>query len=124
MDIFSSKPPDFGLSEVKNIVYGKYGRKVEVKILDSDRDQNFYLYDKKQNNRFVLKIFNPVESLDIINLQTNVLDHFQFNRSLTIRTPKIIKALDGQKFICIKRKNQSRVVRKRKVTNALQRLLP
>ena len=56
MDIFSSKPPDFGLSEVKNIVYGKYGRKVEVKKLDSDRDQNFYLYDKKQNDRFVLKI--------------------------------------------------------------------
>tara|TARA_B100000029_G_scaffold170160_1_gene166468 strand:+ start:227 stop:1249 length:1023 start_codon:yes stop_codon:yes gene_type:complete len=111
MDIFSSKPPDFGLSEVKNIVYGKYGRKVEVKKLDSDRDQNFYLYDKKQNDRFVLKIFNPVESLDIINMQTSVLDHFQISRSLTIRTPKIIKALDGQKFIFIKRNNQKYILR-------------
>ena len=111
MDIFSSKPPDFGLSEVKNIVYGKYGRKVEVKKLDSDRDQNFYLYDKKQNDRFVLKIFNPVESLDIINMQTSVLDHFQVSRSLTIRTPKIIKALDGQKFIFIKRNNQRYILR-------------
>jgi len=111
MDIFSSKPPDFGLSEVKNIVYGKYGRKVEVKKLDSDRDQNFYLYDKKQNDRFVLKIFNPVESLDIINMQTSVLDHFQVSRSLTIRTPKIIKALDGQKFIFIKRNNQKYILR-------------
>ena len=111
MDIFSSKPPDFGLSEVKNIVYGKYGRKVEVKKLDSDRDQNFYLYDKKQNDRFVLKIFNPVESLDIINMQTSVLDHFQISRSVTIRTPKIIKALDGQKFIFIKRNNQKYILR-------------
>ena len=111
MDIFSSKPPDFGLSEVKNIVYGKYGRKVEVKKLDSDRDQNFYLYDKKQNDRFVLKIFNPVESLDIIIMQTSVLDHFQVSRSLTIRTPKIIKALDGQKFIFIKRNNQRYILR-------------
>ena len=69
MDIFSSKPPDFRLSEVKNIVYDKYGRKLEVKKLDSDRDQNFYLYDKKQNDRFVLKIFNPVELiLKIIHL--------------------------------------------------------
>ena len=106
MDIFSSKPPDFGLSEVKNIVYDNFGLEVEVKILDSDRDQNFYLYAKKQNDRFVLKIFNPVESFDIINMQTNVLDHLQVNRSLTIRTPKIIKAIDGQKFICVKRNNQ------------------
>ena len=111
MDIFSSKPPDFGLSEIKNIVYDKFGLEVEVKILDSDRDQNFYLFDKKQNDRFVLKIFNPVESLDIINMQTNVLDHFQVNRSLTIRTPKIIKALDGQKFICLKRNNQKYIMR-------------
>ena len=111
MDIFFSKPPDFGLSEIKNIVYGKYGRKVEVKKLESDRDQNFYLYDKKQNDRFVLKIFNPVESLDIINMQTSVLDHFQVSRSLTIRTPKIIKALDGQKFIFIKRNNQRYILR-------------
>ena len=56
MHVFSSKPPDFGLSEIKNIVYDKFGLEVEVKILDSDRDQNFYLYDKKQNDRFVLKI--------------------------------------------------------------------
>ena len=111
MDIFSSKPPDFGLSEIKNIVYDKFDLEVEVKILDSDRDQNFYLYDKKQNDRFVLKIFNPIESLDIITLQTNVLDHFQSNRSLTIRTPKIIKALDGQKFIYIKRNNQKYILR-------------
>ena len=111
MDIFSSKPPDFGLSEIKNIVYDKFDLEVEVKILDSDRDQNFYLYDKKQNDRFVLKIFNPIESLDIITLQTNVLDHFQSNRSLTIRTPKIIKAIDGQKFIYIKRNNQKYILR-------------
>ena len=106
MDIFSSKPPDFRLSEIKNIVYEKFGIEVEVKILDSDRDQNFYLYDKRDNDRFVLKVFNSVESLDIINMQTDVLEHFQVNKSLTIRTPKIIKALDGQKFICIKRNNQ------------------
>jgi hypothetical protein len=31
MDIFSSKPPDFGLSEIKNIVYEKFGLKVESK---------------------------------------------------------------------------------------------
>ena len=111
MDIFSSKPPDFGLSGIKNIVYEKFGLEVEAKILDSDRDQNFYLYDKRYNDRFVLKVFNPVESLDIINLQTDVLEHFQVYRSRTIRTPKIIKALDGQKFICIKRNNQKYILR-------------
>ena len=111
MDIFSSKPPEFRLSEIKNIVHEKFGLEVEAKILDSDRDQNLYLYDKKQNHRFVLKIFNPIESLDIINLQTNVLDHFQANRSRSIRTPKIIKSLDGQKFICIRKNNQKYILR-------------
>ena len=111
MDIFSSKPPDFGLSEIKNIVHEKFGLEVKVKILDSDRDQNFYLYDKRDNDRLVLKIFNSVESLDIINMQTNVLEHFQVNKSRTIRTPKIIKALDGQKFIYIKRNNQKYILR-------------
>ena len=40
MDIFSSKPPDFGLSEIKNIVYDKFGLVLEAKILEGDRDQN------------------------------------------------------------------------------------
>ena len=111
MDIFSSKPPDFRLSEIRNIVHEKFGLEAEAKILDSDRDQNIYLYDKKQNHRFVLKIFNPIESLDIINLQTNVLDHFQANRSRRIRTPKIIKSLDGQKLICIRKNNQKYILR-------------
>ena len=111
MDIFTSKPPDFGLSEIKNIVHEKFGMKVKVKILDSDRDQNFYLYDVRANDQFVLKIFNSAESLDIINMQTNVLEHFQVNQSRTIRTPKIIKALDGQKFICIKKNNQKYFLR-------------
>jgi Ser/Thr protein kinase RdoA (MazF antagonist) len=44
-------------------------------------------------------------------MQTNVLEHFQVNKSRTIRTPKIIKALDGQKFICIKRNNQKYIMR-------------
>ena len=111
MDIFSSKPPDFRLSEIRNIVHEKFGLEAEAKILDSDRDQNIYLYDKKQNHRFVLKVFNPIESLDIINLQTNVLDHFQADRSRRIRTPKINKSLDGQKLIYIRKNNQKYILR-------------
>ena len=106
MDIFSSKPPDFRLSEIRNIVHEKFGLEAEAKILDSDRDQNIYLYDKKQNHRFVLKIFNPIESLDIINLQTNVLDHFQANK------PRILTfySLYIQQ-LCPKRSRRTRQIR-------------
>ena len=103
MSVFSIKPPSFNKTEIKKIVYDLFGLRVDVKNLDSDRDQNFYLYTIS-NKQFVLKIYNSNESIDIINLQTNVLDHFQKNDSEVITAPKIIKTTDG-KFLGIVKKN-------------------
>ena len=97
MSIFSIQPPSFNKTEVKKIAYDVFGLKVSVKNLDSDRDQNCYLYTKS-NEEFVLKIYNSKESLDIINMQTNVLEHFQNNDSVLINTPKIINTTDGKKL--------------------------
>jgi len=103
MSVFSIKPPSFNKTEIKKIVYDLFGLRVDVKNLDSDRDQNYYLYTIS-NEEFVLKIYNSNESIDIINLQTNVLDHFQKNDSKVITAPKIIKTKDG-KFLGIVKKN-------------------
>ena len=78
MSIFSIPPPSFTKSDAKKIGYDVYGLIVKARTLDSDRDQNFYLYNKEKE--FVLKIYNPKESIDIINMQTNVLHHFQENQ--------------------------------------------
>jgi len=97
MSIFSIQPPSFNKTEIKKIVYDLFDLGVDVKNLDSDRDQNFYLYTKS-NEEFVLKIYNSSETIDIINLQTNVLDHFQQNNSELITTSEIINTNDGKKL--------------------------
>jgi len=97
MTIFSIQPPSFKKTEIKKIVYDLFGLRVDVKYLDSDRDQNFYLYTESKEE-FVLKIYNSNESIDIINLQTNVLDYFQQNDSELITTPKIINTTNGKKL--------------------------
>ena len=97
MTIFSIQPPSFKKTEIKKIVYDLFGLRVDVKYLNSDRDQNFYLYTESKEE-FVLKIYNSNESIDIINLQTNVLDYFQQNDSELITTPKIINTINGKKL--------------------------
>ena len=96
MSIFSNHPPSFKKSEIKKIVYDIFGLSIDVKNLDSDRDQNFYLYTSS-NKEFVLKIYNPNEAIDVIDLQSNVLDHFQNNQSQLITVPKIINTISGEK---------------------------
>jgi len=104
MTIFSIQPPLFKKKEIKNIVYDLFDLRVDVKTLDSDRDQNFYLYSESKEE-FVLKIYNSNESIDIINLQTNVLDHFQQSDNKLITAPKIINTTDGKKLGRVKSNN-------------------
>ena len=104
MTIFSIQPPLFKKTEIKKIVYDLFGLHVNVKNLDSDRDQNFYLYTESKE-QFVLKIYNSNESIDIINLQTNVLDHFLQNDSALITVPKTIYTTDGKKLGRVEKNN-------------------
>lgn len=104
MSIFSNHSPSFKKFEIKKIVYDIFGFSVDVKNLDSDRDQNFYLHTSS-NEEFVLKIYNSNESIDVIDLQSNVLDHFQNNQSQLITAPKIINTINGGKVGRIKKNN-------------------
>ena len=97
MSIFSILPPSFTKSDAKKIVYDVYGLIVKARTLDSDRDQNFYLDNKE--NEFVLKIYNPKESIDIINMQTNVLHHFQEISSDLVEAPRIINLSSTSLFL-------------------------
>ena len=101
MSIFTALPPSFTKSEIKIIVFNIFGLKVEVKILESDRDQNFYLSNNNAEE-FVYKIYNPSESIDIINMHTNALDHIQKYSSDFIEAPKIINTIHGAKVGRIK----------------------
>ena len=119
MSIFTALPPSFTKSEIKNIVFNIFGLKVEVKMLESDRDQNFYLSNNNAEE-FVLKIYNPSESIDIINMHTNVLDHIQKYSSDFIEAPKIINTIDGAKVGRIINNNIEYILRLVTYINGIQ----
>ncbi|MBE76648.1 MAG: hypothetical protein CMG41_02795 [Candidatus Marinimicrobia bacterium] len=104
MSLFFNKPPSFNKTEIKKIVYDLFGLSVDVKNLDSDRDQNFHL-NTISNEEFVLKIYNSNESEDIINLQTNVLNHFQQNDCELITSPTIINTNDCKNLGKVEKNN-------------------
>ena len=96
MSVISVPPSRFSPSEAQQIAKTLYGFEVSVKVLDSERDQNFYL--KREDGReFVLKISNPAEDVELINLQVASLKHIA-NFDSSMQVPRTIKTLEG-KFI-------------------------
>ena len=118
MSIFSILPPSFTKSDAKKIVYDIYGLTVDASTLDRDRDQNFHL--DSNENEFVLKIYNPKESIDIINMQTNVLHHFQKINSDLVEAPRIINTINGERIGSLKRNNTEYILRLVSYVNGTQ----
>ena len=63
--------------------------------LSSERDQNF-LFKDKYEKKFVLKVSNTKESLEVLDCQNKGLEHLASNTSLNI--PKIIPDINKQKI--------------------------
>ena len=96
MSVISVPPSRFSPSEAQQIAKTLYGFEVSVKVLDSERDQNFYL-KREDGKEFVLKISNPAEDVELINLQVASLKHIA-NFDSSMQVPRTIKTLEG-KFI-------------------------
>jgi Ser/Thr protein kinase RdoA (MazF antagonist) len=93
MTVITTQPPQFSHAKVQEIIQSHYGLEVSVSALDSERDQNFQLKGKNGDN-FVLKFSNPLEDLELIQLQTAALLHIsKFDGSLNVPIP--IKSIDG-----------------------------
>jgi len=94
MKVISTKPPQLGHSKVQEIIQNIYNIDASVLALNSERDQNFHLkgYD---GNEYVLKISNPQEKIELIQLQTAAMNHIAtFDSSLNV--PVTVKSIDGQ----------------------------
>ena len=96
MSVISSPPSRFSPSEAHQIAKTLYGFEVSVKVLDSERDQNFYL-KREDGKEFVLKISNPAEDIELIKLQVASLKHIA-NFDSSIQVPSTIQTVGG-KFI-------------------------
>ena len=96
MSVISSPPSRFSPSEAHQIAKTLYGFEVSVKVLDSERDQNFYL-KREDGKEFVLKISNPAEDIELIKLQVASLKHIA-NFDSSIQVPSTIQT-EGGEFI-------------------------
>jgi len=94
MTVISTQQPQFSNIEVQEIIQNIYGINASASKLDSERDQNFHLQGD-DDKEYILKISNPQEDIELIELQSAALKHIHvFNQSLTVPVP--IKSIEGK----------------------------
>ncbi|MEO8722144.1 MAG: phosphotransferase [Sphingobium sp.] len=70
----SSSVPDLSLGEAEALAARLYGIHADATLLTSERDENFRLV-AADGKTYLLKISNPSDDDDIVDLQTACLDH-------------------------------------------------
>ena len=66
--VFSTNPPNFSTQDIIKCLLINFGLSGKVTNLYSDRDQNF-LIQSESNKNYILKISNPAEQPEILELQ-------------------------------------------------------
>ena len=88
LDIILSEAPNFSAHEAVDMVRENYGLDVTVKELVSERDQNF-LISTVLGKRYVFKIANSEEDIEVTDFQIKALTHIQLKKDDSIITPEI-----------------------------------
>ena len=89
----SSRVPDLSLTQAQQVAAGLYGVEAEAVLLTSERDENFRL--QTADGRFyLLKISNPSDSDEIVDLQTACLDHIA-KVDPANPVPRVLRTLAG-----------------------------
>ena len=99
--VFSTRPPSFSEPEITEILAAQFGLSGQSSELYSDRDQNF-LIQSNSDQKYVLKISNPEERREILDLQ-NEATLFIHSKDSDIGVPLQIGEIkeyekDGQKY--------------------------
>ena len=66
--VFSTNPPNFSKQDIIKFLLINFDLSGKVTNLYSDRDQNF-LIQSESNKNYILKISNPAEQPEILELQ-------------------------------------------------------
>ena len=99
--VFSTRPPSFSEPEITEILAAQFELSGKSTDLYSDRDQNF-LIQLDSDQKYVLKISNPAEQREILDLQ-NEATLFIHSKDSDIGVPLQIGEIkeyekDGQKY--------------------------
>lgn len=109
LNLLTSTPPDFSFPEVERIASAHFGIQARVKLLVSDKDQNFRL-EAPDGTRFTLKIANHAEQQQNIDFQNEALRHVA-ERDASIPIPRIFPAINGQTSVSVNKGGRAHIVR-------------
>lgn len=74
--ILTTKPPQLAVRDAESLARRFYGRDLRAYELTSERDRNFRM-EGADGSRFLLKLSNPAEASDMVDLQTCMLNHLR-----------------------------------------------
>ena len=93
MSVFNSLPPKINKNDLIKWLKKNYqflnNKPIKLKSLNSERDKN-YILDINTSQKYVIKISNPKETLNLLNLQDYVLKNLNKRPSLKKYIPKKI----------------------------------
>ena len=110
--VFSTNPPSFSIQDIEKYLLMNFDLSGKVMNLYSDRDQNF-LIQSEPNQKFILKISNPAEQPEILELQNKATLYIrsrepnlgiplqigeikEFNKDGKTYFVRLVEYLDGQ----------------------------
>ena len=89
--------PAFSAGDAAQIAAAYYGLHADAEALPSERDQNFLLRDPS-GRRFVLKIANSQEALEVLDMQNRALE-FLAGADTGLEWPKVVPTLSGNRVV-------------------------
>ena len=110
--VFSTNPPNFSIQDIEKYLLINFNLSGKAINLYSDRDQNF-LIQSASNQKFILKISNPAEQPEILELQNKATLYIrsrepnlgiplqigeikEFNKDGKTYFVRLVEYLDGQ----------------------------
>jgi Ser/Thr protein kinase RdoA (MazF antagonist) len=107
--MLTTTPPAFSDADALGIADKHFGIKAGIQRLVSERDQNFRLATE-DGRRFVLKISNHAEQLEVVDFQNQALLHVA-KKDASLPVPGVIPTLDGRLHSQVKHAGERHFVR-------------
>lgn len=95
--VLTEPPPALSGDEATRLLYEQYDIAGELKSLTSERDQNF-LVTTKGDEQFVLKIANSSENPAVTRFQTAALMYIAEN-SPTLKVPRLVRTIENDTVV-------------------------
>ena len=99
LDVIAADPPDFDPAEVAALLDREYSLQGSLSPLVSERDQNFRL-ETADGARFVVKIANLAEPIEITDFQVQALRHLE-REDCKVAVPRVLPTNSGDAITTI-----------------------